>query len=124
MNSEEIAQDMSFTHSQTEMTNESAMKDFTSTPIVILIYYDDFRKYRLAHGSAGGLYFTILNLRRRAISKPSNIFAVTLVKSKNDAFRVFCSPKGKGESASVLLSCTRRYAAGVLDMTIILILGL
>lgn len=57
-------------------------------PIILLLYYDDFRKYRLAPGQCGGLYISFLNMDRDMISKPENIFCVGLVHSDDEYWSV------------------------------------
>ncbi len=55
-----------------------------SLPVILLLFYDDFRKFKMAPGSCGGLYMTILNLNAEEISKPKNIFCLGLVDSESD----------------------------------------
>ncbi len=58
-------------HSVSEMYESSEwhkiVKEITSRaadalPIGVLVFYDDFRKYRVLSGSCGGLYMSIVNM--------------------------------------------------------------
>jgi hypothetical protein len=99
MNTVELASQMYFHSPSTPLQQDEPVSEFYQTsamreickqcgsgvlPIVVLIFYDDFRKYRLAPGSCGGLYFTFLNFSRHLISKPKNIYALSLIRNKND----------------------------------------
>ncbi len=53
-------------------------------PIIIMLFYDDFRKFKMAAGSCGGLYMAILNLPREVNSKPRNIFCLGLINSEQE----------------------------------------
>ncbi len=57
-------------------------------PILLLLYYDDFRKFKLAPGSCGGFYLSILNMDRSMLSQPMNLFCVGLVNSEEDYWSV------------------------------------
>lgn len=44
-----------------------------SLPVCIMLYYDDFAKYRLVPGKSGGLYFSVLNFEKKQNAKLDNI---------------------------------------------------
>ncbi len=63
-------------------------KNPDSLPIVILLFYDDFRKYKFVPGSCGGMYVSILNLERKLLSKPKNMFCLGLISSEEEFWDV------------------------------------
>lgn len=97
MNTEELLQYMHFDTSTQYCSAQYPISQFYETevfasicsqcepdviPIVVGLYYDEFRKFRHAPGSTGGLYFTFLNFERHVYSKPKNIFCYSLCKSE------------------------------------------
>lgn len=52
--------------------------------LILMLYYDDFKEYNLACSSCGALNLTFMNMRRKTISKPDNIFLVALVDKKEE----------------------------------------
>ncbi len=63
------------------------LKDGT-LPLVMIMYYDDFRKFTKLAGSSGGLYYTFANFHRDAISDTTNIFLGALVHRKDNVWNV------------------------------------
>lgn len=57
-------------------------------PVVLLISYDDFTKYRLAWGKYGELYAVLLNIERQLLSRPDNIFCLGLIFGEDDYWKV------------------------------------
>ncbi len=63
----------------------------SQVPLVLELFYDDFAKYRCTSGeSIGGFYLAIGNMSREELSKPENLFLVSLVRKEdnvNDVLR-------------------------------------
>ena len=51
-----------------------------SKPLILLVFIDDFRKFRSASGNLGGFYFTFLNFKKKNLSKTENIKLISLLE--------------------------------------------
>ena len=101
MNNNDIISSFAFTSERTEMASEfchskkwSSIVDEVNSkypyclPLVLLVFYDDFRKFRHSAGSAGGLYISFMNMPRDDISLPQNIFCYSLVHDDDEYWEV------------------------------------
>ncbi len=59
-----------------------------TVPLVMILYYDDFRKFSKSAGSAGALYYTFANFNRNFISDTSNIYLGAMVHQDDDLWAV------------------------------------
>jgi hypothetical protein len=59
-----------------------------SVPLVLILYYDDFRKFAKVAGSAGALYYTFANYNRDYISDTSHIYLGALVHQDDEVWDV------------------------------------
>lgn len=55
-----------------------------SAVFIIVLYYDDFRKFRMCQGKCGALYFSLLNFNRKFMSKPKAIFPLALLDTEEE----------------------------------------
>lgn len=93
-------------------------------PILMLLFYDDFRKYKLAPGYCGGLYVSVLNMERNLISRPENIFCLGLISSDDEYWEVMeCVTKQFVELnslKSVYCACVGSYVQVIARMGLFL----
>jgi hypothetical protein len=59
-----------------------------TVPLVVILYYDDFRKFSKVAGSAGALYYTFANYHHDYISETSHIYLGALVHQDDDVWDV------------------------------------
>lgn len=75
-------------HSERFKTICLKAKQDGSVPLVLILYYDDFRKFSKLAGSAGALYYTFANYHRDYISETDHLYLGAIVHEDDDVWDV------------------------------------
>jgi len=67
-----------------EMRNILSKYTSDTAVFIVLIYYDDFKKFKWVTGGCGALYFTLLNFNRQYMSKLKSIFPLALLNTEEE----------------------------------------